>query len=124
VPIKSFTFAFKLDAKDLLAYIADRNIAVDIHATGTHRPGPKALPAPTGRLALPPPGKTGSQRFIQAYFAQHPKETVSIKQVAALLEGAGFSPRSNYGVIHLLLGKGMVRRVGKGQYRATARAQA
>ncbi len=116
MPVKSFTFAFKIDAKELLAFVADRNIAIDIHATGTNR---AALPKPNGQLALPAPDKKSTlQSMVEAYFASHPKETITTKQVGALLG------RMPYGTLHILLSKGVIKRVGPAQYRATAKAGA
>jgi hypothetical protein len=101
MPIKSFTFAFKIDAKDLLAYVVERNIAVDIHATGTKRqePEPAVLPAMQQPLALPAPhpiagerkprnGRLGSKAVILFYLVTH--KQAKAHELIAALEEAGY----------------------------------
>jgi hypothetical protein len=128
MPIKTFTFAFKLDAKELLNYVVERNIAVDIHATGTKRelppPEQPALPA-TPQLALPPPtrnnGKPGSKNIVLLFVAQH--KSVSTSEINSALEEAGYSPNTSHGLLFNMRKEGLLLRAGKARYRISAKGQ-
>jgi hypothetical protein len=124
MPIKSFTFAFKLDAKELLAYVVERNIAVDIHATGTKRQElePAAIPTTQQPLALPAPhtlagerasnGRIGSRAAILFYLAQHGRATPS--QLRAALVEAGYKPHTYNNLMHVLKRDGLVSQSAQG----------
>lgn len=132
--IKSFTFAFKLDAKELLAYVVERNIAVDIHATGTKREQPALLPVEEVQpLALPPPTHIrnsntrsydltqNSRGVILAFLAIHPKESIPSTTFRDLLKQAGYSPGSVTSIIHVLTTTGLIKRSKPGHYRISAK---
>jgi hypothetical protein len=124
MPIKSFTFAFKLDAKELLAYVVERNIAVDIHATGTKRQElePAALPASQQPLALPAPhpigvrrdthGRMGSKAAVLFYLAAH-KRAMAKDLKAALVE-AGYKASTYNGLMWGLKQEGLVSQSAEG----------
>jgi hypothetical protein len=113
MPIKSFTFAFKIDAKDLLAYVVEKNIAVDIHATGTKRqepevvetipqlPQPLALSAPSSiNSRKPTGGRMGSKAVILLYLAANKRATPSQLKVA--LREAGYRTSTYNGLMFIL----------------------
>jgi hypothetical protein len=126
MPIKSFTFAFKLDAKDLLTYVVERNIAVDIQATGTKRQEPEAAPAlpPVEQLlALPAPhpiagerkspnGRMGSKAVVLFYLAAH-KRAVA-KELKAALMGAGYRVSTYNGLMWQLKKEKLVAQSAQG----------
>jgi hypothetical protein len=124
MPIKSFTFAFKLDAKELLAYVVERNIAVDIHATGTKRQEPElALPATQQPLALPAPhplagerraknGRIGSKAVILFYLAQH--ERAKPAQLKVALQEAGYQASTYNGLMFSLKKEGLITQSAQG----------
>jgi hypothetical protein len=125
MPIKSFTFAFKLDAKELLAYVVERNIAVDIHATGTKRvqePESAVLPAPQRHLALPAPhpltgertssGRIGSKAVVLFYLAQHGRATAGQLKVA--LVEAGYKPSTMNNLMWSMREEGLIARSAQG----------
>ena len=124
--IKTFTFSFKLDAKDLLEYVTERNVGVDIQAFGTEPKQPKLLTGPK-MLALPAPrknGRPGIQQAIIAFLIQH-KEGVSSPGLKALLGQTGYSEKSLSNQLWTLRQNGLVRNVGKkghGLYQPTAKA--
>jgi hypothetical protein len=124
MPVKSFTFAFKLDAAELLKYVVDRNIAVDIHATGTKRQElePAVLPAQP-MLALPAPhpivgerrdsrGRMGSKAVVLFYLAKH-KRAVT-KELKVALAEAGYSAKSYNGLMWHLKQDGLVAQSAQG----------
>jgi hypothetical protein len=131
MPIKSFTFAFKLDAKELLEYVVNRNMAVDIHATGTRRPEVELIPSPEQPLALPPPPikkgarnpdlHTNSRGIVLAFMARHPEEKYSNAVLRALLQQTGYSPNTLHGMIFIMHKARLVKKAGKGHYRITAK---
>jgi hypothetical protein len=130
MPIKSFTFAFKLDAKELLNYVVERNIAVDIHATGQRRQEMEQLPAPEQPLALPPPRSlnsrnldplTNSRGVVLTFLAKHDK--VSAAGLRALLVQSGFAASTFHGMIWSMHKAGLVRKAGKGHYRIAAKGR-
>jgi hypothetical protein len=133
MPIKSFTFAFKLDAKELLEYVVNRNMAVDIHATGTKRTEVESvvppLPALDQQLALPAPkGRSrdfsgNSRGVVLMFMAQHPKENYSYAVVRALLEQTGYSAKSVGSLLDALQKAGWVKKStsAKGGWRITAK---
>ena len=140
MPIKSFTFAFKLDAKELLEYVVSRNIALDIHATGTKRelPAPEqtqqppeqmlALPAPpnlSSRLTDSRSGKKAnglnSRGIVMLFLAQHQEERVSAAGLRDLITQSGYKPSSIGGLLFDLRKYGWVKQAGKGYYRITAK---
>jgi hypothetical protein len=125
LPIKSFTFAFKLDAKELLAYVVERNIAVDIHATGTKRQEPEvaALPPASQLLTLPAPrpiagqrrmsdGRIGSKAAILFYLTQHQLATPAQLKVA--LEEAGYSVKTYNGLMWNMVQEKLVTKSPQG----------
>ena len=135
MPIKSFTFAFKLDAKELLAYVVEHNIAVDIHATGTKRLQAEAeaqLPSPAV-LALPPPtfgkgsgrgsshkkGRIGSKEAMLLFLATTKNATpIELKESIA---AAGYSRKTYSSQMYALLKQRLVAHTGKNQYRILAK---
>jgi hypothetical protein len=125
MPIKSFTFAFKLDAKDLLAYVVERNLAVDIHATGQPRAAQQAqelLPAASEPLALPAPGsKPVAIDTVMAFFVAHPKKSITTSMVRALLIETGHSKNTSHGLVFTLKAKGLIKRTAPATYRVTAK---
>jgi hypothetical protein len=131
MPIKSFTFAFKLDAKELLEYVVNRNVAVDIHATCTRRQELEQLPAPEQPLALPPPPskkgtrntdiRNNSRGVVLSFMARHPEEKYSNTVLRTLLEQTGYSPNTLHGMIFIMHKTGLVKKAGKGHYRITAK---
>jgi hypothetical protein len=126
MPIKSFTFAFKLDAKDLLAYVVEKNVQVDIQATGSKRqaePEVQALPATQPMLALPAPhplagerktncGRIGSKAVVLFHLAQHGRATAA--QLKAALVDAGYQPHTLNNLIWSLKNEGLVSRSSQG----------
>jgi hypothetical protein len=126
MPIKSFTFAFKLDAKELLNYIVERNIAVDIQATGIKRQ-PELLPAAEPTLALPAPlpaqenSDHNSRDIILMFMARHQEHKMSLAALRALLEQSHYSPKSLSNLIHILYKGGFVKKAGSGHYRITVK---
>jgi hypothetical protein len=124
MPIKSFTFAFKLDAKELLSYVVEKNIAVDIHATGTKRQEQEAteLPSPASMLALPAPrpivgrrtlgGRIGSKAVVLFYLAAHKRASCNELKVA--LVEAGYRASSCDGLLWSLKTKKLVARSPQG----------
>ena len=126
--IKQFIFSFKIEAKDLFEYIAERNVAVNIDAYGT-APKPKkqqkAIAAPPPVLALPAPknGKrTGIQAVIIAFMVAHQQEDVTAEGLRALIAQSGYSEKYlNNQIFHLRRNK-LIRSTGRGKYRATAKA--
>jgi hypothetical protein len=119
MPIKSFTFAFKLDAKELLEYVVNRNIAVDIHATGTKRQEQEVaeLSPPAKLLALPAPhplagerksgnGRIGSKAVVLFHLAQH--ERASAAQLKAALLEAGYKSSTINNLIYTMKKEGLV----------------
>lgn len=146
MPIKTFEFAFKLDAKDLLEYVVHRNIAVDIRATGSRRPEvtimpstqqPDQLPTPEQPLALSAPdhgvnprltaGKKGkgnsglnSRGIVMLFLAQR-REKVHSAELKKLLTTTGYAESSYASLIHGLCSLKWVRGDGKGHYNITAK---
>jgi hypothetical protein len=127
--IKSFTFSFKLDAKDLLEFVTERNVAVNIEAFGTapKQPQPLALPAPNQGQPkkLPLPTRRGSRPGIQAViigFLVRRKEGASTAALRALIQQTGYAPSSINNQLYQLRHTGLVKSPKKGIYRATAKA--
>jgi hypothetical protein len=124
MPVKSFTFAFKLDAQELLTFIAERNVAVDLHVTGTKRlPEPDAQSA-QDVLALPAPSQKpehSSRELVLKFMARHPKERFSVAVLRAMLVQSHFSPNTVSNVVYILYGAGMIRKSGKGNWKITAK---
>jgi hypothetical protein len=129
--IKQFIFSFKIEAKDLFEYIAERNVAVNIDAYGT---APKAkkqqeqLEAPPSMLALPAPvaggkskGRVPMKAVILAFLAANKKGAPSAA-LKELIAHNGHSKTSYNGVIWVLQQEGMVKRMANGNWRATAKA--
>ena len=127
--IKQFTFSFKLNAEELLAYVVEHNIAVNIEAYGT---GPKKPQAPQelaeitelpAMLALPGPrmGKQSIQAVIIAFLLRH-QEGATATTLRELLDQSGHSQKSFNGQIHLLKQKGLVKSNGHGAFKATPKA--
>jgi hypothetical protein len=125
MPIKSFTFAFKLDAKELLAYVVERNIAVDIHATGTKRvqePESAVLPAPQRHLALPAPhpivgertssGRIGSKAVVLFYLAAHKR--AKAKELKVALMEAGYKASTMNNLMWAMREEGLISRSVEG----------
>ena len=125
MPIKSFTFAFKLDAKELLEYVVNRNIAVDIHATGTKRQEQETaeLPAPPQMLALPAPhpiagerkdphGRLGSRAVVLFYLAAH-KRASGIELKDALVK-AGYKASTSHGLLWNLKMEKVIAKTSQG----------
>jgi hypothetical protein len=126
MPIKSFTFAFKIDAKDLLTYVVEKNLAVDIHATGTKRQEPEAvaaLPPAQQLLALPAPhpiagerkspnGRMGSKAVVLFYLAAH-KRAVA-KELKTALIGAGYRASTYNGLMWQLKKEKLVAQSAQG----------
>jgi hypothetical protein len=133
MPVKSFTFAFKLDAKELLEYVVNRNVAIDIHATGTRRQEVEQLSAPEQPLALPsPPQKTkardlnprtNSRGVVLAYMSNRSDEKHSVSALRALIEQAGFSGNTLHGMLFIMLKAGLIRKAGKGHYRIASKGR-
>jgi hypothetical protein len=127
MPIKSFTFAFKLDAKELLEYVVNRNVAIDIHATGTRKQEVEQLSASEQPLALPPPphkpgvrnldSRTNSRGVVLAYMFHRPDEKHSFSALRALLEQTGYSGNTLHGMLYVMLKAKLIRKSGKGYYR-------
>jgi hypothetical protein len=123
--IKHFTFSFKLDAKDLLEYVTERNVAVEIQAFGT-KPKPK-LETPPKPLALPAPtqfGRQGMQNVLVAFVLAH-KEGVSMAGLKALFEQSGYSQKSLSNAIYNARTTGLIKRTGNNfsaKFYATAKA--
>jgi hypothetical protein len=113
--IKSFTFSFKLDTKDLLEFITEHDIAVNIEALDT-KPQVSDLPAPKKR-ELTIPGT------IISFLIRH-KEGASTEALKALLIQAGYSEKSLNNQLFTLRQNGLVKSIGRGKYQATARAKA
>lgn len=125
--IKHFNFSFKLDVKDLLEFITERNAGVEIQAFGTPPKVPKQLAAPK-TLALPPPNKRepgkrkgGAMNSILIFLAQHPKENISTAGLSAMLIQQGFSHYTLNNALWTLKSTGFVRSIKgtRGQYRIT-----
>jgi hypothetical protein len=126
MPIKSFTFAFRLDAKDLLAYVVEKNVQVDIQATGSKRqaePEVQSLPATQPMLALPAPhpiagerkspdGRLGSKAVVLFYLAQHGRATTS--QLKAALVEAKYRASTYNGLMWSLKKDGLVSQSAQG----------
>jgi hypothetical protein len=127
MPIKSFNFSFKLDAKDLLEYITEKNIAVDIQAFGTAPRQPRAqVTGPTGMLALPAPPvkRLGMHYTIIAFLVAH-REGCSMAGLQALMTQSGYSPKSLPGQVYKLRVAGLIKSVGtsrNAKYIATPKA--
>src|ERR1700746_1258384 len=125
--IKQFIFSFKIEAKDLFEYIAERNVAVNIDAYGTapKKPKQKAIAAPPPVLALPAPKgdkRTGIQAVIIAFMVAHQQEDVTAEGLRALIAQSGYSEKSlNNQIFHLRRNK-LIRSTGRGKYRVTAKA--
>lgn len=130
--IKQFTFTFKLDAKELLEYVSERNVAVDIQAFGT---GPKPKPqnkpqkltAPAKQLSLPAPGKRsrklGAKNAVIGFFLMHHGEEVTLQALRDMLVSEGFSAKTAHTALWTLKGEGMIKKPAgtKGVYRPTAK---
>lgn len=129
--IKQFHFSFKLDAKDLLEYVTQNNVAVEIQAFGTPPKQPKApkqLPAPKV-LALPPPSaphkpgtrKLGATNAMLLFMAAHPKQIVTSAGLRALLIQQGYSKHTLNNAVWSMKQNGLIRipKGLKGQYRVT-----
>jgi hypothetical protein len=125
MPIKSFTFAFKIDAKELLNYVVEKNVAVDIHATGTKRQEQEAvaLPSTPQPLALPAPqpiagerkspnGRMGSKAVVLFYLAKHGR--AAAKDLKVALMEAGYSVSTYNGLMWVLKKEGLVSRSAQG----------
>jgi hypothetical protein len=124
MPIKSFTFAFKLDAKELLNYVVEKNLQVDIHATGSKRQEQEvaALPATEPMLALPAPhpipgeralnGRMGSKAVVLFYLAMHKR--ASSKELGAALIEAGYKHNTLNNLLHTMKADGLVSRSAQG----------
>jgi hypothetical protein len=124
MPIKSFTFAFKVDAKELLSYVIEKNIAVDIHATGTKRQEQEvvALPAVQPRLALPSPhpiagerrsqGRIGSRAVVLFYLAQHGR--AKAKELKVALMEAGYKASTMNNLMWAMREEGLISRSVEG----------
>jgi hypothetical protein len=119
--IKTFTFSFKLDAKDLLEYVSERNVAVDIQAFGT---GPKVkqqeIAAPATPLLLPPPGKPLARDLVLLFLVTHQQATGA--ELRQLLVENGFSEKTSHGLLWGLRQEGLCKSYKKGTYRATVKA--
>jgi hypothetical protein len=127
MPIKSFTFAFKIDAKDLLSYVAEKNLQVDIQASGSSKKlaelEVEALPAPQPMLALPAPhpisgqrkdpaGRIGSRAVILFYLAAHKRARA--KDIKAALVQAGYKEHTFNSLIWTMKGEGLVSSSSQG----------
>lgn len=129
--IKQFHFSFKLDAKDLLEYVTERNVAVEIQAYGSppkkHKEQ-KQLVAPPQMLALPPPTprepgkrKVGAMDSILIFCAMHSDEFVTTDGIKTLLVQQGYSGKSINSALWNLKNNGLIRGVKgtRGRYRVT-----
>ena len=126
--IKQFTFSFKLDAKDLFEYIAERNVAMNIDVYGTipkSSKRKKELAAPPPMLALPAPqGNRKKPTVIQivlAMLAQDTKSNTSLALIRETIVGAGFSTKTIYTQMLAMRQRGLAKQVSRGFYRITAK---
>ena len=125
--IKTFTFSFKLDAKDLLEYVTERNVGVNIEAFGTEPKKPKQpkLLAAPAKLALPAPGGKLEPTQAVLLFILDPANTsheITMKQVTQLLVKVGYSARTGHNLIWRMRENGFLKQYKRGTYRATAKA--
>ena len=112
--IKAFTFSFKLDAKDLLEYVTERNIGVHVEAYGTAPKKPKELAAPK-MLALPAPRnkeRPGIQAVIMAFLLKH-QEGVKAAVLRQLIVQSGYSAQSYSNQFHQLKNHGLIKNLSK-----------
>lgn len=127
MPVKTFDFTFKLDVQELLAYVAEKHVQVNIALSGTKRPPPEvngeaqevlALPAPTGK-------QPKSQDLVLSFMARHPKEKYSVDVIRALLTQCNRSPDSSGNIIFILMQGKWIRSLNgpgrKGEYKITVK---
>jgi hypothetical protein len=105
--------------------VVEKNIAVDIHATGTkrHEQETVALPSPPQPLALPAPHpivgerksgnkRIGSKAVVLFYLAQHGRATNA--QLRDALVKAGYKSSTINNLIWSMKDKGLVARSAQG----------
>jgi hypothetical protein len=114
MPVKSFTFTFKLDAKDLFAFIAENNVAVDIQALGSRRVEPQEPKAIEHRPKLP---KKMAYSVVRDLFEKRPNDVITPKQAAQALKDAGFTGSRCYGLFGDLLAEGVIERIDVAKYK-------
>jgi hypothetical protein len=125
MPAKTISATFKLDIKDFINLVVKKNMAVDIHVTGTKRQEPEpivtlpaqqvfALPAPhpIAGERKSPHGRMGSKAAVLFYIAQNKRATAA--QLKEALEEAGYSKKTYNGLMFNMQREKLVAKSAQG----------